>query len=65
MNKLFDLDELMKNSGLPKAKVQALMKEIRREFPDDEMLRELHMLRAIMHEKSLFKEQVAAPARAT
>jgi hypothetical protein len=60
MNKLFDLDELIRNSGLPKAKVRALLKETRKEFPDDELLWELHVVRALMHEKGL--ERVAAEA---
>ena len=60
MNKLFDLDELAKNSGLPKAKVRVLLKEIRKEFPDDEFLWELHVFRAIMHEKNLYRQQVTA-----
>jgi hypothetical protein len=58
MNKLFNVDELVKNSGLPKARVQALLREIRNEFPDDELLRELHVVRAIMHEKDLYREQL-------
>jgi len=62
MNKLFDLDELIKNSGLPKTKVRALLKETRKEFPNDELLWELHVVRAIMHEKGLYSEQVAAQA---
>jgi hypothetical protein len=60
MNKLFDLDELIRNSGLPKAKVRTLLKETRKEFPDDELLWELHVVRALMHEKGL--QRVAAEA---
>jgi len=62
MNKLFNLDELVKNSGLPKARVRVLLREIRNEFPDDELLRELHAVRAIMHEKNLHREQLTAQA---
>jgi hypothetical protein len=62
LGRLFDLEVLVKNSGLPKARVQALLSEIRKEFPDDELLRELHVVRAIMHEKGLYREQVAAQA---
>jgi len=62
LGRLFDLEVLVKNSGLPKARVRALLSEIRREFPDDELPRELHVVRAIMHEKGLHREQVAAQA---
>lgn len=62
MNKLFDLDGLARNSGLPKARVRALLKEVRREFPDDELLWELHVVRAIMHEKGLHPPQLTTQA---
>ncbi len=62
MSRLFDLDELVKNSGLPKARVRALLKEMKREFPDDKLLWELHVVRAIMHEKALQRQQLTAQA---
>ena len=59
---MFDIERLAKDSGLPKARVQALLKETKTEFPDDDLLRELHVVRAIMHEKALYHEPVSAQA---
>ena len=62
MNEIFDVEALARNSGLSKARLRALLKESRKEFPDDELLLELHVARAIMHEKSLYREQLTAQA---
>lgn len=58
MGKMFDIDALVRNAGLSRAQVRALVREVRREFPDDELLRELHVVRAIMHQKQLGREQI-------
>ncbi len=42
---MFELEEIKKN--LPKSKVDLLIKQIREEFPEDEMMYELHLLRAL------------------
>lgn len=47
---MFELEEIKK--GLPKSQVDLLIKEIKEEFPEDEMMYELHLLRAL---KSLQK----------
>lgn len=60
MKSIFDLESLAKNSSLSKGRIRALMKEIIKEFPGDELMQELHVVRAIMHEKDLHREQVAA-----
>lgn len=62
MNEIFDLETLARNSGLSKARLRSLFKEIRKEFPGDELLLELHMARAIMHEKGLYREQLTPQA---
>ncbi len=56
---MFDFDAMAKRSGLSKAKVRTILREVRKEFPDDELLWELHVVRAIMKE-GLYREQVAA-----
>jgi hypothetical protein len=62
MKRLFDLEALAKKSGLPRSRLLSLLKEVRREFPDDELLLELHVARAIMREKRLYREQLTAQA---
>lgn len=60
MSNMFDLDAVARNAGLSKAKVRALIREVRKEFPEDELLLELHVVRAMMHEKDLQPQQVTA-----
>ena len=60
MSNMFDLDAVARSAGLSKAKVRALIREVRKEFPEDELLLELHVVRAIMHEKDLQPQQVTA-----
>ncbi len=62
MNQIFDLEALARNSWLSKARLRSLLKDIRKEFPDDDLLLELHVARAIMHEKGLYREQLTAQA---
>ncbi len=42
---MFNLDEL--KNQLPKDQVEKLTKDIKKEFPDDEMMFELHLMRAL------------------
>ncbi len=44
---IFDLEKIKKESGLSTAEFTQLEEEIRREFEDDEMMFELHLIRAI------------------
>lgn len=60
MSNMFDLDAVARSAGLSKAKVRALIREVRKEFPEDELLLELHVVRAIMHEKDLQPQRVTA-----
>jgi len=57
MGNMFDLEALARNVGLSRAKARALMTEVRKEFPEDELLFELHVVRAIMHEKDLHRSK--------
>lgn len=47
---MFELEEIKKD--LPKSQVELLIKQVREDFPEDEMMYELHLLRAL---KSLKK----------
>jgi len=44
---IFDLEKIKKESGLSTSEFTQLEEEIRREFEDDEMMFELHLIRAI------------------
>ena len=44
---MFDIQKAIKNSHLPKKEILHLQVEIKKEFPDDQMLYELHMIRAL------------------
>ena len=44
----FDFEKLARDAGIPADKMEELCQSIRREFPRDEMMYELHVLRACM-----------------
>jgi len=44
---MFDVNKAIKGSGLSKQEVARLEKEIKKEYPRDQMLYELHMIRAL------------------
>ena len=44
---MFNINKAIKDSRLPKAAVLRLKKEIKKDYPADELLYELHMLRAL------------------
>ena len=44
---MFDLRKAIKVSGLSKKEVISLEKEVKKEYPRDQMLYELHMIRAL------------------
>ena len=52
MGYMFDIGKIIKESGLSHELIQKLEKEIRQEFPTDEMMYELHLMRAIDYEKN-------------
>jgi len=45
---LFDYVAAAKRAGIPQDKLESLCALIRAEFPSDEMMAELHILRAIL-----------------
>jgi hypothetical protein len=44
----FDYEKVAKEAGIPSAKLETLSKIVRQEFPSDDMMYELHMLRACL-----------------
>ena len=53
-NMLYDIDILLKDLDLTNKKKEELIKELKEEFPQDEMLFELHLFRMV---KFLKKEK--------
>lgn len=51
MNRLFDLEKVIKESGLSQDKIEQIKQDVREEFPSDEMMWELHVIRAIKSEQ--------------
>lgn len=50
MGSYYDLDRAIQEAALPPDTVQQTLEEIRAEFPDDEMMYELHVVRALQAE---------------
>ncbi|HUT33260.1 MAG TPA: hypothetical protein VNE39_07265 [Planctomycetota bacterium] len=48
----FDYESLAREAGIPGAKLAAICDRMRREFPRDDMMYELHVLRACMAVKA-------------
>lgn len=46
----FETDKVALELGIPKHSYDALKSSIRKEFPDDEMMYQLHLLRALRAE---------------
>ncbi len=44
---MFDINKAVKDSGLSKKEVDNLKREIKKDYPHDQMLYELHMIRAL------------------
>ncbi len=44
----FDYESVAKQAGIPPDKLNELRKLVRQEFPQDDMMYELHLLRACM-----------------
>jgi hypothetical protein len=44
----FDYESIAKEAGIPSSKLDALQRIVRQEFPHDDMMYELHLLRACM-----------------
>ncbi len=45
---MFDIKKVAKEYGLSRGQIAKIKKEVRQEFPRDELMYELHVLRAIM-----------------
>ncbi|MFO8020784.1 MAG: hypothetical protein R6U96_19330 [Promethearchaeia archaeon] len=54
---LYDVDTILKELHLPDQEKEDLVKELREEFPQDEMLFELHLYRAAQFLKKQKKDQ--------
>jgi len=52
MGYMFNIEKIIKESGLSDKVIKKLEKEVREEFPTDEMMYELHLMRAIESEKN-------------
>jgi hypothetical protein len=52
MSQMFDIDRAIRESGLPKELVDDLVREVREEFPDEELMFELHVIRALQSEQA-------------
>ena len=46
--KYFDYESVAKRAGIPEKKIAALCEMVRQEFPQDDMMCELHLLRACL-----------------
>ncbi|MEW5936961.1 MAG: hypothetical protein AB1665_03970 [Candidatus Thermoplasmatota archaeon] len=44
---LYDIERAFKESGLSRREMERLKKKIKKEFPNDEMMYELHVVRAL------------------
>jgi len=51
MSYMFDIEKIVEKSGLSKRVIKQIEQEVRKEFPKDEAMYELHLLRAIETEK--------------
>lgn len=54
MDRMFDYEALAKEYNIGQEALLQLEKEVRQDFPDDEMMFELHMIRALewLHKQS-------------
>jgi hypothetical protein len=64
--KYFDFKKVAEEANIPKSKVEELCRVLRAEFPRDDMMYELHILRACMaiQEGHLTLEEALRPKRA-
>ena len=66
MSTWFDIERTIEETKLPEEMVQSILKEVREEFPDDDMMYELHVIRALQAElrqrlgDDAWREQVMA-----
>ena len=55
---MFDINKAVKDSGLSKKEVDHLKKEVKKDYPRDQMLFELHMIRALKARKPAGRRMV-------
>ncbi|MGI9862886.1 hypothetical protein SDD30_16025 [Moorella naiadis] len=58
----FDVEKVVKSTGINAADFDRLAKAVRQEFPDDEMMFELHLMRAIKAESKTDSLQASTMA---
>jgi len=44
---MYDIDAAFKNSGLSAEEIEKIKRDVRREFPNDDMMYELHIIRIL------------------
>ncbi len=52
MSYMFDIEKIAEESGLADEVIRRIREDVRQEFPKDEMMYELHVMRAIESEKN-------------
>ena len=60
---MFNINKAIKESGLPKQEALKLVKEIKQDYPHDEMLYELHVIRALSPRMGALRQKLAHSAR--
>ena len=56
---MFDIEEAFRKSGIGKVDRERIMRYCREEFSDDEMMYELHIIRAInAYKRGYFKQKI-------
>jgi hypothetical protein len=44
---IYDVEAAFKKSGLSKAEIQRIKRQVRKDFPNDDMMYELHIIRIL------------------
>jgi len=44
---IYDVEAAFKKSGLSRAEIQRIKRQVRKDFPDDDMMYELHIIRIL------------------
>ena len=57
---MFDINKAIKDSGFSKVEVVRLQKEIKKDYPHDAMLYELHVIRALRTKKNLTRKNISS-----
>ena len=55
---MFNINKAIKDSGISRAEVTRLQKEIKKDYPNDQMLYELHVIRALRVNKKASAKNV-------